>query len=312
MEAVQLVLPIFGIISLGYFAARTGFLSIAAVDGIDRYVFNFALTALLFRALANTALPAELPWGLWFSYYGGVLIVWAVGGLLARLLLQRTPADSVIIGFGGGFSNTVMLGIPIILTAYGEEAGVPLFFILAFHGLTVFTIATFLLESTKPREGGALTFVEILKESGKGVVTNPIILALGAGIAFGQTGLSIPGPIDVTLEMLARTGIPCALFVLGATLVRYELKRSVDAAALIALTKLVLHPLVVLGLASFVFVLPPLWLKVAVTMAAMPTGVFCFVLANRYAAAPGAASSAVLLATGFSLVTLTLVLTYFL
>ncbi len=312
MEAVQLVLPIFGIISLGYLAARTGFLTTAAVDGIDRYVFNFALTALLFRALANTALPTELPWGLWFSYYGGVLIVWAIGALLARMFFRRSPADSVIIGFGGGFSNTVMLGIPIILTAYGEEAGVPLFFILAFHGLTVFTIATFLLETTKPRDGAALTLVQILRESVKGVVTNPIIVALAFGIGFGQTGLSIPGPLDVTLEMLARTGIPCALFVLGATLVRYELKRSIDAAALIAAVKLVLHPIVVLGLSSFVFVLPPLWIKVAVTMAAMPTGVFCFVLANRYRAAPGAASSSILLATGFSLITLTLVLNYFL
>ena len=312
MEAVQLVLPIFGIISLGYLAARTGFLTTAAVDGIDRYVFNFALTALLFRALANTALPTEMPWGLWFSYYGGVLIVWAIGALLARMFFRRSPADSVIIGFGGGFSNTVMLGIPIILTAYGEEAGVPLFFILAFHGLTVFTIATFLLETTKPRDGAALTLVQILRESVKGVVTNPIIVALAFGIGFGQTGLSIPGPLDVTLEMLARTGIPCALFVLGATLVRYELKRSIDAAALIAAVKLVLHPIVVLGLSSFVFVLPPLWIKVAVTMAAMPTGVFCFVLANRYQAAPGAASSSILLATGFSLITLTLVLNYFL
>jgi len=312
MEAVSLVLPIFGVIALGYFAARSGFLSEAAVDGIDKYAFNFAITALLFRALANTELPATLPWGLWLSYYGGVFVVWAVGGFAARFVLQRSPADSVIIGFGGGFSNTVMLGIPIILTAYGEEAGVPLFFILAFHGLTIFTVATFLLETTRPRDGVPLTTVEILKESFLGLAKNPVILALGSGIAFGQTGLTIPGPIDATLEMLARTGIPCALFVLGATLVRYEMRRSIGAASLIACLKLVLHPIVVFILASFVFDLPPLWLKVAVTMAAMPTGVFCFILASRYQAAPGAASSAILMATGFSLVTLTVVLNLFL
>ncbi|MEQ9145758.1 MAG: AEC family transporter [Parvibaculaceae bacterium] len=312
MEAVQLVLPIFGVISLGYLAARFGFMSEAAVDGIDKYAFNFGITALLFRALANTELPASLPWGLWFSYYGGILIVWAITGLSARFALGRSPADSVIIGFGGGFSNTVMLGIPIILTAYGEEAGVPLFFLLAFHGLTVFTIATFLLETTKPRDGAPLSLPAILGESLKGMVKNPVILALGSGIAFGQTGLSIPGPVDVTLEMLARTGIPCALFVLGATLVRYEIRRSVGAASLIAGAKLVIHPIVVFLLASFVFVLPPLWTKVLVTMAAMPTGVYCFILANRYQAAPGAASSAVVMVTGISLVTLTVVLNLFL
>ncbi|MBL4863719.1 MAG: AEC family transporter [Rhodobiaceae bacterium] len=312
MEAVALVLPIFGVIGLGYFAARSGFLSEAAVDGIDKYAFNFAITALLFRALSVTELPTSLPWGLWLSYYGGVLLVWAVGGFAARFVLRRSPADSVIIGFGGGFSNTVMLGIPIILTAYGEEAGVPLFFILAFHGLTVFTIATFLLETTRPRDGVPLSILAILGESLKGLIKNPVILALGSGIAFGQTGLTIPGPIDATLEMLARTGIPCALFVLGATLVRYEIRRSVGAASLIACVKLVLHPIVVFVLASFVFDLPPLWIKVVVTMAAMPTGVYCFILASRYQAAPGAASSAVVMVTGISLVTLTVVLNLFL
>jgi len=311
MEAILLVLPIFGVISLGYFAARSGFLSNEAVDGIDKYAFNFGITALLFRALANTELPAALPWGLWLSYYGGVLVVWAIAGFAARYALQRSPVDSVIIGFGGGFSNTVMLGIPIILTAYGEEAGVPLFFILAFHGLTVFTIATFLLETTRPRDSAPLSIVAIFGESLRGMVKNPVILALGAGIAFGQTGLTIPVPIDVTLEMMGRTGIPCCLFVLGATLVRYEIRRSVGAASLMAGVKLIVHPIVVFVLATYVFQLPPLWTKVAVTMAAMPTGVFCFVLANRYAAAPGAASSAILLATGSGLVTLTVVLNLF-
>lgn len=312
MQAVQLVLPIFGLIALGYFSARVGFLNEAGVAGLDTFAFSIASPVLLFRALANTELPDLLPWGLWGSYYGGVLIVWALGGIAARHLLGRSPADSVIIGFGGGFSNTVMLGIPIILTAYGEEASVPLFFILAFHGLTVFTVATFLLETTKPRNGAHLSLPQILGESIKGVFRNPIILALGAGIVFGQTGLVIPGPLDVTLEMLARTAIPCALFVLGATLVRYEIRRSVGAASLVTGMKLIVLPIVVFGLSAFVFGLPPLWTKVAVTMAAMPTGVFCFILASRYQAAAGAASSAILMANVLGLVTLTVVLNLFL
>lgn len=313
MEAgISLVLPIFGVIGVGLLAAKFGILSDKAIDGIDKYAFTFALPALLFRALANTELPTELPWGLWLSYYGGVLIVWALCGAAAFLFLRRSPADSVIVGFGGGFSNTVMLGIPIILTAYGEEAGVPLFFILAFHGLTIFTIATFLLETTKPRGGKRLTPPAILGESLKGMVTNPVIVALALGITYGQLGLGIPGPADTVLEMFARTGIPCALFSLGATLTRYEIKRSVGTAATISFFKLAVHPLIVFVLSFYVFGLSPLWVKVATTMAAMPTGVFSFVLASRYQAAPGAASSAVVLATGLSLVTLTVMLNIFL
>ncbi|MGK2741037.1 AEC family transporter [Tepidicaulis sp. LMO-SS28] len=313
MEAgLTLVLPIFGVIGVGILAAKFGILSEKAIDGIDRFAFTFALPALLFRALANTELPGDLPWGLWLSYYGGVLIVWALAGVTALLLLRRSPADAVMAGFGGGFSNTVMLGIPIILTAYGEEAGVPLFFILAFHGLTVFSIATFLLETTKPRGGVRLTPVQIIGESLKGMVTNPIIVALACGITYGQIGPEIPKGVDTVLEMFARTGIPCALFTLGAMLTRYEIKRSIGTAAVMSFFKLAIHPVIVFVLAYYVFALPDLWLKVAVTMAAMPTGVFCFVLSSRYDAAPGAASSNVVLSTALSLLTLTLVLNIFL
>ncbi|MFT6490673.1 MAG: putative permease [Parvibaculaceae bacterium] len=311
MEAAALVLPIFLVIGFGFIAARFTLVSDEGINGIDKFAFTFALPALLFRALANTELPTALPWGLWISYYGSVLIVWALGGLLSLYVLRRSAGDSVIVGFGGGFSNTVMLGIPIILTAYGAESEVPLFFILAFHGLTIFTIATFLLESTRPRDGKRLGVAAIVCQSLMGMVKNPVIVALGCGIAFGQTGFSIPVPLDTTLEMFGRSGIPCALFALGATLTRYELKKSIGTASLIAVLKLVVHPLIVFGLATYVFALPPLWIKVTTTMAAMPTGVFAYVLANRYGAAPGAASSAVVLVTALSMITVTIVLNIF-
>jgi len=312
--AYTLVLPVFGVVVVGYAAARFGWFAASATRGLDAFVFNFAIPALLFRALAATELPAVLPWGLWGAYYGGILIVWAVGAAMAVWVLRRSPKDAVIIGFGGGFSNTVMLGIPIILTAFGEAASVPLFLILAFHGLLVFTLCTFLLEMAQAAERHEqdmrLSPWRILRDSLKGMARNPLIWALGLGVIFGQTGLVLPAPVDGVLEKLGQAGIPCALFVMGATLSRYEIRRSVGAASQIALCKLVLHPLVVFALGAYVFALPVMWLKVATVMAAVPTGVYTFILASRYGAAPGAASSAVVLATAVSLVTLSAVLTW--
>ncbi len=53
---------------------------------------------------------------------------------------------SAITGFGGGFGNTVLLGIPLVLTAFGDEANLPLFLMVAFHSTLQFTGITVVIE----------------------------------------------------------------------------------------------------------------------------------------------------------------------
>lgn len=310
--AISLVLPIFGIIGIGYLAARTGLMKESAIDGLDVYVFTFGIPSLLFRNLSHTELPSSLPWGLWISYYGAMLAIWAVGSLIARFVMRRPAADSVILGFGGGQGNVVMLGIPIVLSGFGPEAGVPLFLLLAFHGLILITTATLLLEMTRAQTGAPVGAPRILLAGLKASATNPIIIGLGAGLLWGQTGVALPGVIDKTFEMVSLSAIPCALFVLGGTLTRYHIRRSIAAASMAVSMKLIVHPALVFVLTHYVFGLDKLWVAVATVLAGMPTGVYSSILANRYQAAPGAASSAVVMATGVSLATLTVLLNLFL
>lgn len=311
--ALSLVLPIFGIIAIGYAGARSKFISQSGVDGLDTYVFTFAMPILLFRNLAGTEFPSSLPWGLWISYYGAMLAVWAAGSLIALYILRRPAADSVMLGFGCGQGNTIMLGLPIILTGFGPEAGTPVFLILAFHGIILFTIATFLLELTRARDGDdAPSFAAILKEGLRNTLRNPVIIGIACGVVYGQLGVPLPGIVDTSLEMVARSAIPCALFVLGAMLTRYSIRRSVGAASITTFFKLTVHPALVFVMTQYVFGLEPLWVTAATLLAAMPTGVYSSILANRYQAAPGAASSTVVLSTGVSLVTLTVLLGWFL
>lgn len=311
--ALSLVLPIFGIIAIGYAGARSKLISQSGVDGLDTYVFTFAMPILLFRNLAGTEFPSALPWGLWISYYGAMLAVWAAGSLIALYILRRPAADSVMLGFGCGQGNTIMLGLPIILTGFGPEAGTPVFLILAFHGIILFTIATFLLELTRARDGSeAPSFGSILKQGLMNTVRNPVIIGIACGVVYGQLGVPLPGIVNKAFEMVAGSAIPCALFVLGAMLTRYSIRRSVGAASITTFFKLTVHPALVFVMTQYVFGLEPLWVTAATLLAAMPTGVYSSILANRYQAAPGAASSTVVLSTGVSLVTLTVLLGLFL
>lgn len=306
MNSVSLILPIFGVIMVGYLAVRSRLLTHATIDGLDGFVFTFGIPSLLFRSLSKTALPDMLPWGLWLTYYGSMLTAWGIGYLVMRFALQRSTQESVMLGFGFGQGNVVMLGIPIILTAFGEEGGIPLFLLLAFHGLILITSATFLLELTKPHHGTERPHVfAILGQGLKGTARNPIIIGLALGIIWGQTGLTLPQPVDATVEMLSRAAIPCALFVLGGTLSRYQIRTAIGPASVTAAGKLLLHPLLVFLVGRYVFDLEPLWLIVATLLAGMPTGVYSSILANRFGAAPAEVSSAIVLATLTSIVTIT-------
>ena len=230
--ALNLVLPIFGVIGLGYLAVRFRILTDAAIDGLDAYVFTFGIPTLLFRNIARTEMPATLPWGLWLSYYGAMLGVWLIGSLIARFVLKKNFGESVIIGFGGGQGNVAMLGIPIILTGFGEAASIPLFLLLAFHGLILITTATFLLEMAQLPEGQQVPVQRILLNGLMGSLKNPIIVGLGLGLIYGRFGVPLPGVIDATVEMMSRTGIPCALFVLGGMLTRYHLRSAIATASM--------------------------------------------------------------------------------
>lgn len=307
--SLNAILPVIGLIAVGFFAVRRGVFESSQTELLNKYVFVIAAPALLFRNTALTEIPDVIPWGLWLSYYGSMLTCMALGfGVSYLLSPTRNLAERTIIGFGSAFSNTVMLGIPVILTAFGEVAGTPLFLILAFHGLIIFSLTTILLEITTQRASGLKeTFPAVVKSlSGQQVV-----VALAAGVVWSLTGLGLAAPIDRFLDVLGTSAIPVALVGIGGTLATVEVRRSVGVAAYISAIKLIVHPAIAYGLAAWVFDLPGLWVAVVTVLAAMPTGVFASVFASRYQAAPGAASSAIMVATLGSAITVALWLSYF-
>ena len=94
---------------------------------------SFAIPCLLFRALVDLDLGAVFDPRLLLSFYTGALVAFALGVLGARRLFRRRPGEAVAIGFGALFSNSVLLGLPIMERAYGPEALAPTFAIISIH-----------------------------------------------------------------------------------------------------------------------------------------------------------------------------------
>ncbi len=305
MTTLEVLAPVFGIMGLGFVAARARVLDEAGVRGLVLFVFNFAIPVLLFRSIGGIRLPDDVRWGFLVAFYSGSLACYLLGMASARALFRRPLDHQAIFGMGAAFSNTVLLGIPVVLTAFGPEATLPLFLIIAFHSAVFAPLTVGLIQAG---QGQGVSAGQQARRVVLEVVRNPIVLGLGAGLVANLTGLVLPPALDRGAELLGAAAVPCALFAMGSSLGIQPLVGDVPPALVLSTLKLVIHPLLVWVVAVPVLGLGGLWSAVAVTMAAMPSGVNVYLFAARYEAASGVAARTVLVTSALSVVTLAVVL----
>ncbi len=303
LSILETVLPIFGLVLCGYVVGRKRWMSEEAIKGLNTFVFYFAIPALLFRAMARGIGPVEF--SIVGAYFSGVLITFLLALVVARLVFRTTAVEQVLFGMGSIFSNTVLLGIPLIFTVLGDDAGLQLMLIITFHAVTILPVITVLIEL---RRGAGRGWRRLLGQSLRAIALNPIILALVAGIAYGATGQLLPGAAERFLALLGGAAAPCALFALGASLTSFEIRGDMKETLAIVAMKLLVHPAIMAVLAFYVFHLPPLAAIVAIITAAVPSGANVFIMARQYDIYLGRAASAVLISTALSVVTLSLLL----
>jgi malonate transporter and related proteins len=304
---LDVILPIFGLLAFGYGATFTRVFGEAAASALASFVFYFAIPVMLFRSMATAALPDQIPWGYLGAFYGGAVVAFGLGFGIARLAFEGPFERHAIIGFGAAFGNSVLLGVPVVLTALGDAASLPLFLLLAFHSTLLFTTITLVLEI-----GGAgrERLRDVPAKALGGLARNPILWGLAGGIAVNLLGLRLPAALARWTELVAGAAVPCALFSTGASLRSYRIAGALRPALVMVALKLVVCPLAVWALATMVFEMPPLWAKVAIVLAAMPVGVNVYLFGVRYHAGEAESATAVLLSSILSLASLSLVLVW--
>jgi malonate transporter len=300
VEILLVVIPVFLVIGGGYLATRARVFSAAAVDGLMVFTQSFAIPCLLFRALADLDLGAVFDPRLLFSFYAGAVVAFALGVLGARKLFRHRPGEAVAIGFGALFSNSVLLGLPIMERAYGTAALAPTFAIVAVHAPFCYFLGITVMEFTRA-DGRSLP--DTLRIVARTITRNGLMIGLALGFAVNLGDIPIPGPVHAALDMMADSALPAALFGLGGVLTRYKIRASLAEAGMIAALSLLVHPAITYALAQGLFGLPQGFVRSAVMTAAMAPGVNSYVFASMYSRGQAQAASAVLLATALLVLT---------
>lgn len=299
------VLPVFGMIVLGFLFVKAKIIDGPAGRGISAFVFNLAIPALLFKTVATLGQNQGAPWALWIAFFGGLALNWIATAFVSRFVPSISQSGGAAASMAAGFGNLALLGTPLALAHFGKEVAIPLGMILSVHAPILWTAAT--LHRELARHDGSVPLSSIGRELIVNLSRNAIVLALLAGSLWRFTGLGLHPIADTMLNMLADASVPTALFALGISLAGYSLRGSLGGMTTLIAMKMLFMPICVFALTRIVD-LPPLWAKVAVLFAAMPSGANAFLFAQRNDEAVPAVSAAITAGTALAAVTASILL----
>jgi predicted permease len=252
-----LLLPVFLLAGLGALLVKLPWLRPGWHTGVTDLTAKFLVPALLFASAWRTGIPPSLSWKVLCAFYLplGLLFIGA------RLVAGRAGTGAAA-ALAATYSNTVFVGVPVLIQVLGEGSLQFAYPVIAFHSLCCFT-----LYHLSEEGGPSGWFGPVLN-----TLKNPIVAALLLGLALNLGHVVLPATLLRVLDMLGAAALPCALLSLGASVASLAPGRWLATGAIV-LAKLVFLPLGVMLLSVFVFRLPPAAAMVLIVLASCPVGV---------------------------------------
>jgi malonate transporter len=295
--------PVFALVACGVLAGRFRLINPGSSEALNRFVYAFALPAMLFSAVYRGSLDELLGSG---GFLLGVVLATAGTALagfgLSYYAWRAAPAESVMRALNASFANTGYLGIPLVTVAYGERAALPAALATVATNIISFAVAIVCLELlANPRRGG-------VGRALAGVARSPLIWPIALAIAVVALGVKIPLPVERFASLLSAAAGPCALFAIGLFVSQLSIREGFRTSWPTSALKLLLHPLLMAALAYSLLAIDPLWAKVAVVCASLPLGATAFVLAQRYRILEAETSTGAVLSTAASVLSVSVVM----
>lgn len=295
-------LPFFALIGLGWGAGRLRFFPEVATEWLTRFVFFFALSAMLFRFAANLSLAEIFDLQFALAYLTGCTVVYALAMTVA-LARGVTLAEAAVEAQCAIIGNTGFLGVPMLVVLLGKAAAGPVLMVLCIDLIVFSSLITLIITAT--REGHLSS--KIFGALGIGLLKNPMIVSMLAGLIWSAAALPLPAPAEEFLAMLGAAATPCALFAIGASLATKTAERM-EVALWLSFAKLILHPAAVAFAALYVFKVEPYAAHVMIAAASLPVAGNVYMLARHYGVAPQRVSASILISTLASIVTVSVVI----
>lgn len=298
-------LPVFAILAVGWAAGRFGPFGAGATDVLNDFVYWIAFPALIFRAMATSPLSATLDLPFLAAYSAGVFGTFALAFVVGLLVFPNRPAALCLQAMTVVFANTGYMGVPLLVTAFGEPGLLPALVLTVYNA--AFLVALFVVLIELDLRSGEPP-LRILAGVLRAVGLNPLVLSALAGVAWASTTMPLPAPVDNFCAILGAAAAPAALVAMGLFLVGKPIRAGLGEVSWLVALKLLVQPAITAWIAFGPLALGALQANAAVLAAALPTGSLVFVMAYRYRLYVERVTSAILISTVVSVLTLSTLL----
>lgn len=305
IDVLNLSLPYFGLIFVGFACGKFRQLPESGLAWLNFFLLYISLPALFFRILAKTPFEQLNNPPFVIATTCATVLAFAAASVVARLLGRRTARESVMAGLAGGYGNIGYMGPGLALATFGASAAVPVALIFCFDNIFLFSIVPMLM-AVFGAERRPLwpTVLHVVKQ----IAFHPLIVASWLGALAAAVHFNPPVAVDRTLEFLQNAAAPVALFALGVTVALRPFERVPWEVPGVVAVKLLLHPVMAFALLMLLGPFDPQWIATALLMASLPPALNAFIIARQYDTWVEAASTAVLLGTLVSVLTLTVIM----
>ena len=316
LQVVGLVAPLFALMALGYGAGKIARLPLEGLAWLNFFVIYVALPAMFFKLLSQTDLSQFAGFEFIALTTLATLFIFILSFTIAGIRSAKNTgslniAQATIQGFAGAYGNVGYMGPPLALAAFGPAAIGPAALIFSFDNALHFTLAPLLMALDKQRGSKRIAVFKLALTIAWKILSHPFILATIAGFTAAYFSFVPNSSIASVLDMLAAAAPPCALFMMGVSAALRPLKRVPVALFYLVPIKLVLHPLLVYAMLVLYGGFTPVLVHTAVLLAALPSAANVFVIAEQYQVWQERASSAVIISTLLSILSLSAIIFYF-
>ena len=260
---------------IGFVLAKSRWFKKDQIDTLTKFTFHIAIPAFLFQQLANADM-STIDLNIYSAFYIPVLLVYGLAFAINYYFHKDTNHDhaaSAVYGFSSGYSNNVIVGMPIALMLLGQQVLPTIFLVVSFHSAMLIALTSIMAVNIRQFNWRAF-----LKQT----FYNPLLIAITGGFMVNLMAFELPIIINNSLLLLGKPAITLALFLLGASLAYYRIRSEIKFIVSASILKLLVLPSLVLIASHTIFEFSALVTTTLVILSASPSGVNAYLVAKQH------------------------------